>query len=66
MSPMFIHSLLQTDFLTSNIYLQKFLVFMDNIYLFGASLIAQLVKNPPAVPETLVRFLGWEEPLEKG
>ena len=66
MSPMFIHSLLQTDFLTSNIYLQKFLVFMDNIYLFGASLIAQLVKNPPAVPETLVRFLGWEEALEKG
>ena len=66
MSPMFIHSLLQTDFLTSNIYLQNFLVFMDNIYLFGASLIAQLVKNPPAVPETLVRFLGWEEPLEKG
>ena len=34
--------------------------------LMGASLIAQLVKNPPAVLETLVRFLGWEEPLEKG
>ena len=31
-----------------------------------ASLIAQLVKNPPAVQETLVRFLGWEDPLEKG
>ena len=30
-----------------------------------ASLIAQLVKNPPAMPETLVRFLGWEDPLEK-
>ena len=31
-----------------------------------ASLIAQLVKNPPAVQETLVWFLCWEEPLEKG
>ena len=26
----------------------------------------QLVKNPPAVQETPVRFLGWEDPLEKG
>ena len=25
-----------------------------------------LVKNPPAMQETLVRFLGWEDPLEKG
>ena len=27
---------------------------------------AQLVKNPPAVCETWVRFLGWEDSLEKG
>ena len=26
----------------------------------GGSLIAQLVKNPPAMQETLVQFLGWE------
>ena len=26
---------------------------------------AQLVKNSPAIPETLIRFLGWEDPLEK-
>ena len=26
---------------------------------------AQLVNNPPAMQETLVRFLGWEDPLEK-
>ena len=32
----------------------------------GASLLAQLVKNPPAMQETLVRFLGREDPLEKG
>ena len=31
-----------------------------------ASLVAQLVKNPPAMQETLVRFLGWKDPLEKG
>ena len=31
-----------------------------------ASLVAQLVKNPPAMQETPVRFLGWEDPLEKG
>ena len=33
---------------------------------FGASLIAQLVKNLPAMQKTLVRFLSWEYPLEKG
>ena len=27
---------------------------------------AQLVKNLPAMQETRVRFLGWEDPLEKG
>ena len=32
---------------------------------YRASLIAQLVKNPPAVQETLVQFLGQEDPLEK-
>ena len=30
------------------------------------SQMAQLVKNPPAMQETLVRFLGQEDPLEKG
>ena len=30
------------------------------------SLVAQLVKNPPAMQETWVRSLGWEDPLEKG
>ena len=31
-----------------------------------ASLVAQLVKNPPAMQETWVQSLGWEDPLEKG
>ena len=30
------------------------------------SLVAQLVKNPPAMWETWVQPLGWEDPLEKG
>ena len=38
-------------------------------YIWGswrASLVTLLVKNPPAMQETLVRFLGWEDPLDKG
>ena len=31
-----------------------------------ASVVAQLVKNPPSMQETWVRSLGWEDPLEKG
>ena len=31
-----------------------------------ASLVPQLVKNPPAVWEAWVRSLGWGDPLEKG
>ena len=31
----------------------------------GASLVAQLVKNPPAKRETRLQSLGWERPLEK-
>ena len=31
-----------------------------------ASLVAQQVRNPPAMRETWVRSLGWEDPLEKG
>ena len=32
----------------------------------SASLVAQLVKNPPAMRDTWVQSLGWEDPLEKG
>ena len=31
-----------------------------------ASLVGQPVKNLPAMQETWVRSLGWEDPLEKG
>ena len=33
---------------------------------FGASLVSQMVKNPPAMRETWVRSLGWEDPQEEG
>ena len=32
----------------------------------GVSLVAQMVKNLPAMRETWVRSLGWADPLEKG
>ena len=31
-----------------------------------ASLVAQAVENPPAMQETQILSLGWENPLEKG
>ena len=31
----------------------------------GASLVSQMVKNPPAMQETWVQSLGWEDTLEK-
>ena len=33
---------------------------------FWASLVAQMVKNPPTMGETGVQSRGWEDPLEKG
>jgi len=39
---------------------------LKDLSIVGASLIAQLVKNPPAMQEILVLFLGQEDPLEKG
>ena len=35
------------------------------MFLLGPHM-AQLVKNLPAVQETRVRFLGWEDPLDEG
>ena len=37
--------------------------YLHTLYL---AFLAQLVKNLPAMQETLVQFLGWEDPLEKG
>ena len=40
--------------------------FCENFSLYGSSLVAQMVKNLPAMQETQVQALGWEDPLEKG
>ena len=38
----------------------------DPLQYSWASLVAQLVRNPPAMQEIWVQSLGWEDPLEKG
>ena len=40
--------------------------FWSRFYAYRAFLTAQLVKNLPAMWETWVQTLGWEDPLEKG
>ena len=42
------------------------IIFQVMYLAYRASLVAQLIKNLPAMQETLVRFLGREDPLEKG
>ena len=40
--------------------------YSNNTVIIGASLVAQMVKNLPAMQDTPVRFLGQEDPLEEG
>ena len=53
-----------TSLQRGNLYVKNQL-FLD-LEIMLSFLIAQLVKNPVAVQETPVRFLGREDPLEKG
>ena len=39
---------------------------MTDIFIHGASLLAQTEKNPPAMQESWVQSLGQEDPLAKG
>ena len=66
---------LETHPFTPYIYLYvAFCVFLRSLLLFqghkslylASTLVAQLVKNLPAMLETWVQSLGWEDPLEKG
>ena len=41
-------------------------IYLSHLSLSRVSLVAQLVKNPPAMQETWVQSLGWEDPLETG
>ena len=51
---------------SKTLILQGTAFFMIQLSHLWASLVAQLVKNTPAVWETWVWSLGWEHPLEKG
>ena len=42
------------------------LIFMSTPDLLRPSWVAQMVKNPPAMLETWIWSLGWEDPLEEG
>ena len=43
------------------------MIFLNNVWQqYGASLVAQKVKILPAMQETQVQSLGWEDPLDKG
>jgi len=58
---------------TSIVYSSELTLFIQNrvidtylhVSTFSASLVAQSVKNLPAVQETWVQSLDWEDPLEK-
>ena len=63
--------LILDDFIFGIIYnchkiIHLFHVYIFNIDHYRASLVPQLVKNPPAIQETWIRSLHWEYPLEKG
>ena len=48
------------------IYLKETKHYLEKIMHPHVHCIAQLVKNPPAMQETPVQFLGWEDPLNTG
>ena len=47
-------------------FLLPILYFWADSYLLRASLVAQMVKKLPAMWETWVQSLGWEDPVEVG
>ena len=53
-------------FLVCSFTASRPLTFLFLLCALRASMVAHLVKNPPAMQETLVGLLDWEDPLEKG
>ena len=49
-------------------FIRLYLIYALQLHIASiwASLVAQLVKNPPSMQKTWVQSLGWEDPLEKG
>ena len=50
----------------TKVHIVKSFGFSSSRVQIGASLVVQLVNNPPAMLETLIQSLGWEDPLENG
>ena len=48
------------------IYIYIYIYIYAHTHIYGAFLVAQMLKNPPAMQETWVQPLGQEDPLEKG
>ena len=46
-------------------FIEKLLLIKKKVAEIQTSLAAQLVKNPPAILETWVQSLSWEDPLER-
>ena len=54
-------------YLNQNKFKAKFLKkYLSTNHSITASLVAQMVKNLPAMRKTWVRSLGWEDPVEEG
>ena len=56
----------KTIALTRRIFVGKVMSLLYNMLSRLVCVVAQLVKNPPAIWETWLQSLGWEDPLEKG
>ena len=59
---------LNPDLLRGNLdkWMRAWVALAETKWIYWAFLVAQLVKNLPAMQEVPVRFLTWEDPLEKG
>ena len=47
-------------------YIQTHIYVCIYTHIYGAFLVAQMVKNLPAMQETWIQSLGWDDPMEKG
>ena len=72
-SPILIHTLSLKNIIFEFLFCLLFFINHTEIaiklkyyFIVWASLVALMVNNPPAMPETWVRSLGWEDLLEKG
>ena len=48
-----------------SVYIHIYIYIYIHTHIYRASLVTQRVKHLPAMQETQVQFLGWEDPLEK-